>query len=286
MTLRRTLLGLGAAAALARPHPAEAQRFEALFAPRAKLWERWTAHDPRSAIAVDHRAWDGFLARHRRALPDGTARLAYGAVAPADRQALEGYVSALVGVPVDRLSRAEQFAYWVNLYNAMTVRTVLHAYPVGSIRDINLSGGVFVRGPWDAKLMNVAGEALSLNDVEHRILRPIWQDPRVHYALNCAAIGCPNLAAQAFTAANTEALLEAGARAYVNDPRGVTVTADGLRLSSIYNWFGEDFGGEAGIVPHLLRYAAAPLAERIRANPRIAGFGYDWALNDLPRPAG
>jgi Protein of unknown function, DUF547 len=282
---RRHLL-LSAAAAASLPGVGRAQRFEAWFAPRARLWERWTAHDLRSTRTVDHGAWDAFLRRFRKALPDGTARIAYAAVTPADRQALEGYVSILVGTPVGRLSRAEQFAFWVNLYNAMTVRTVLHAYPVGSIRDINLSGGVLVRGPWDAKLMILAGESLSLNDVEHRILRPIWQDPRVHYALNCAALGCPNLAAQACTAANAETLLEAGARAFVNDPRGVTVREDGLRLSSIYNWFGEDFGGEAGVVPHLLRYASPALGDRIRANPRIAGFAYDWALNDLPRAGG
>lgn len=286
---RRGLAAAGIGVGLVDPGlagPARAQRLEAWFAPRARLWDRWTAHDPRSTTTVDHGAWDAFLRRFRRALPDGTVRLAYGAVTAADRQALEGYVSVLVGTPVDRLSRPEQFAFWVNLYNAMTVRTVLYAYPVGSIRDINLSGGVLVRGPWDAKLLILAGESLSLNDVEHRILRPIWQEPRVHYALNCAAIGCPNLAPQAFTAANAEALLEAGARAYVNDPRGVAVRPEGLRLSSIYNWFAEDFGGEAGLVPHLLRHAAPLLAERIRANPRIAGYGYDWALNDLPRATG
>jgi hypothetical protein len=280
---RRTLLGLAAGAALT-PAAAGAQRFEALFAPRARLWARWTTHDAASTRRIDHGDWDAFLRRQRRAMPDGTARIAYSAVSPADRALLEGYVSVLVGVDVDRLSRPEQYAYWTNLYNALTVRTVLFKYPVASIREINLTGGLLVRGPWDATIATVAGEALTLNDIEHRILRPIWQDPRTHYALNCAAIGCPNLLPQALTAANTNALLEDGARAYVNDPRGVTVLPDGsgLRLSSIYNWFAEDFGGESGVVPHLLRYAAPPLAERIRANPRIAGFAYDWALNTEP----
>lgn len=279
---RRSLPALAALALLA-PRAGHAQRLERLFAPPARLWERWTAHDPQSSLRVDHAAWDGFLSRYRRAAPDGSARMAYRAVTPADREALEGYLSILVGVAVDRLSRPEQYAYWANLYNALTVRTVLFAYPVASIRDINLSGGVFVRGPWDVKLATVAGEGLTLNDIEHRILRPIWRDPRTHYVLNCASIGCPDIPARALTAATAEALLEQGARAYVNHPRGVGVLADGggLRLSSIYNWFNEDFGGEAGVMPHLLRYAAPPLAEAIRRAPRVAGFAYDWALNDI-----
>lgn len=280
--MQRRILPALVALSLVAPRVGRAQRLEALFAPRARLWERWTAQDARSTLAVDHAAWDGFLRRYRRAGADGVARLAYGAVTPADRQALEGYLGVLVGTPVDRLSRPEQYAYWVNLYNALTVRTVLSAYPVASIRDINLSGGLLVRGPWDVRLATVAGEGITLNDIEHRILRPIWRDPRTHYVLNCASIGCPDIPAAALTAANAEAALDAGARAYVNHPRGVGVLADGsgLRLSSIYNWFAEDFGGEAGVVPHLLRHAAPPLAEAIGRNPRIAGYAYDWALND------
>ena len=279
--MHRRTLPLLAGLALLAPEAARAQRFEALFAPRARLWDRWTAHDPASRLTLDHGAWDAFLRRHRRDLPGGAAGIAYGAVTPAERQALEAYLGALADVPVDRLARAEQYAYWVNLYNALTVRTVLLAFPVASIRDINLSGGLLLRGPWDAHLVTIAGEKLTLNDIEHRILRPIWRDPRTHYVLNCASIGCPDIPAQPLTPANAEVLLEQGARAFVNHPRGVGVLADGsgLRLSSIYNWFAEDFGGEAGVLPHLLRYAAPPLAEAIRRTPRIAGYAYDWALN-------
>ena len=276
---RRSVLALGLAA-LALPRPAGAQRLEALLAPRPRLWERWTAQDAASTLRLDHAAWDGFLARYRRVGADGIARLAYGAVTPADRQALEAYVSMLVGVVPDRLARPEQYAFWVNLYNALTVRTVLFSYPVASIRDINLSGGLLVRGPWDVTLATVAGEAITLNDIEHRILRPIWRDPRTHYVLNCASLGCPDIPPRALTARDAEAMLDQGARGYVNHPRGVAPGAEGLRLSSIYNWFAADFGGEAGVVPHLLRYAAPPLAEAIRRTPRITGYAYDWALND------
>jgi len=273
---RRMLLATGLA--LLAP-PAGAQALEALFAPRARLWERWLPHDATATATVDHAPWAGFLRRYRREGADGIARLAYGAVTAADRQALEAWLSMLAAVPVGRLRRAEQFAYWVNLYNGLTVLAVLRAFPVGGIRDINLSGGLFLRGPWDANLVTVEGEALTLNDIEHRILRPIWREPRVHYVLNCASLGCPNLPAEPLTAARVEPMLAAAAGAYVAHPRGVTVRPDGLLLSSIYNWFAADFAADGGVVPHLLRHADPARAAAIRAAPAIAGYAYDWALN-------
>jgi hypothetical protein len=259
---------------------ARANRFEALFAPRARLWPRWTAHDPGATLRVDHAAWDALVLRHRRPGADGIARFAYGAVAGADRAALAAYLAMLQAVPVARLPRAEQFAYWVNLYNALTVRVVLDAWPVRSIRDIDLGGSLIIGGPWDAALLRIAGEAVTLNDIEHRILRPIWRDPRIHYVVNCASLGCPDLPARALTAANAAALLADGARSYVNHPRGVTPGRRGLTVSSIYAWFAADFGGWDGIVPHLIEHAAPPLAEAIRRAPFLDAFAYDWAVND------
>jgi hypothetical protein len=271
-----------AALAVSVPRAAGAATLEALFAPKARLWERWTRSDPQSRASIDHAAWDAFLKTYLRPWSDGTTRVAYAAVTPDDRAGLAGYLERLAAAPVSALGRAEQFAYWVNLYNALTVKTVLDAYPVRSIRDITLTRGLFADGPWDAKLIAVEDEALALNDVEHRILRPIWHDPRVHYAVNCAAIGCPNLAPEAFKSANTEAILDAAAHAYVNHPRGVAADPrlGGLVVSKIYTWFAEDFGGEAGVIRHLLRYAEPELAARIRAAPKLADDRYDWALND------
>ena len=253
-------------------------------APDAELWERWTAHDPASTETIDHSAWDGVLERFVVPGPDGVNRFAYASAANG-RAALDGYVDSLARTPVRRFSRPEQKAYWINLYNALTVQTVLNHYPVDDIRDIDISPGLFSNGPWGAKLVEVEGEALSLDDIEHRILRPIWRDARIHYAVNCASIGCPQLAAAAWTGAAAEAQLEAAARAYVNHPRGVSVTANGrLRLSKIYDWFAEDFGGRDGLAAHLLRFAAPELAAALAAAPRIAGYDYDWALNDVPAP--
>jgi hypothetical protein len=245
-------------------------------APRAELWPRWETHDPASSLAVDHAVWDRWLMAYVTPGADGIHRVAYARVTADDKVRLASYVDALAAAPVDRLSRPEQRALWINLYNALTVKTVLDRYPVTSIREINISPGLFSSGPWGRKLVRIAGEDVSLDDIEHRILRPIWRDPRLHYAVNCASLGCPNLAREAFTAANTERLLDEGARAYAAHPRGARIAEGRLVVSSLYVWFREDFGGtEAGVIEHLKRYGAA-----LEGRTRIDRDAYDWSLND------
>ncbi len=254
---------------------------ERLFAPKAELWPRWQAQDPGATETVDHSAWQRILGAYLAPGAGGVNRFAYASVAPADRQALDGYIARLAATPVSALHRPEQLAYWINLYNALTVQVVLDHYPVASIHDIAISPGLFAIGPWDKALIEVEGAAVSLNDIEHRILRPIWRDPRVHYALNCASIGCPDLQASAFTGAGAEALLEAAARAYVNHPRGARVENGRLTVSSIYAWFREDFGNtEAGAIAHLKRYAGPDLATALETVTNIEDYEYDWALNE------
>jgi hypothetical protein len=252
-------------------------------APKAELWERWTAHDETATASIDHSAWTAFIQRYREPGPDGVARLDYGAVSPSDRGRLEAYIERLASVTVGDYPRAEQFAYWVNLYNALTVQVILDHYPVDSIRDIDISPGWFSNGPWGRKLVTIEGTEVSLDDIEHRILRPIWRDPRIHYAVNCASIGCPNLQPEAFTADNSARLLERGADEYVNHPRGATFDDGGLIVSSIYDWFQADFGGtERGVIEHLQRHADDALAARLEGREAYDGHRYDWALNDVP----
>jgi len=139
---------------------------------------------------------------------------------------------------------------------------------------------LFSDGPWERKLLDVAGEQLSLNDIEHRILRPIWKDPRIHYAVNCASIGCPNLAAEPYRGATVEAQLDDAARAYVNHPRGVMIDGDRLVVSKIYTWFADDFGGgEKSVIVHLKRYALPELTAQLNRFEAINGYEYDWGLN-------
>lgn len=253
-----------------------------LAAPKAELWPRWQTNNPQSRVHVDHSAWDSFLKTYLVTNhPSGVSRMRYSAVTKKDRKALDGYLELMKGVHISELGRAEQKAYWTNLYNALTVRVILDHYPVKSIRDIDISPGLFSDGPWGAKLVTVEGEKVSLDDIEHRILRPIWKDNRVHYAVNCASIGCPNLQPEAFTADNTERLLEKGAREYVNHPRGAKVEGNSLTVSSIYDWFQPDFGGSGdGVIKHLLKYADGPLADKLNGFNGGMSYDYDWRLNE------
>ena len=254
----------------------------AMAAPKAKLWDRWLSHDSQATLQVDHSPWSRFLSAYLIPGKDGVNLLAYGQVAPADRLILERYITSLANIPVSQLNRSEQKAFWINLYNALTVQVVLDHYPVESIRDIDISPGFFANGPWGKQLVRIEGEAVSLDDIEHRILRPIWKDPRIHYGVNCASIGCPNLQLQAFTAKNTDALLDKGARDYINHPRGVRVAGNRLIVSSIYDWFIEDFNGnDEGVIAHLQRYAEPGLREQLQRFNRISDHEYDWSLNDI-----
>ncbi|NNE85363.1 MAG: DUF547 domain-containing protein [Alphaproteobacteria bacterium] len=251
-------------------------------APSADLWPRWQAHDPASTAIVDHRDWTRLLAGYAQQGEDGIVRVDYAGFTEADRQALQAYIDRLTATAVSSLNRGEQLAYWINLYNALTVRLILENYPVSSILKINISPGFFSIGPWDKKLITVEAEELSLNDIEHRILRPIWRDPRIHYAVNCASLGCPNLALQAYTAANVETLLEANAVAHINHPRGARFENGELIVSSIYRWFVADFGGgDAGVLRHLRQYAQAELADRLARTNQIGDDQYDWSINDV-----
>ncbi len=249
-------------------------------APKADLWQRWAAFDPASTLTIDHRPFDQFLKRVVLKSADGINRVAWRFVL-GDGKSLDAYLAAMKAVPISRATRAQQFAYWVNLYTALTLKLVAERYPVATIRDIDISPGYFADGPWGRKLIRVEGVAVSLDDIEHRILRPIWKDARIHYVVNCAAIGCPNLGRDAFTAANTEGLLERAARDYVNHPRGVRFESARLIVSSLYDWYQEDFGGSAaGVISHLKRYAEAPLLARLDRATAIDGNAYDWALTD------
>ena len=250
----------------------------ALAAPKAKLWEFWSAHDPSATATIDHTAWNEFLGHYLRQRGDGINRVAYRAVSPNQRERLSTYIDGLAALPIRTYSRDEQLAYWINLYNALTVQVVLDHFPVESIRDI--SSGLFSFGPWRKDLITIEGESLSLDDIEHRILRPVWKDPRLHYGVNCASLGCPNLQPMAFTADNAHDLLDTAAREYVNHPRGAQVTSDGLVVSSIYDWFEDDFGGnERGVIDHLARYADPELAQQLQDITEIERDRYDWAIN-------
>ncbi|MEL7303618.1 MAG: DUF547 domain-containing protein, partial [Pseudomonadota bacterium] len=278
---RRTVVaGALAAASLAvAPLPAMANVTEA-FAKSAPA---------EAGQTVDHSAWTKLLQTYVEAGSDGLNRVDYAGFKKDGHAALKSYVAKLEGTDPTKLSRPEQFAYWANLYNAKTIDVVLDAFPVKSIREIQIGGGLlgFLKksagagGPWKAEIMTVNGRKLSLDNVEHDIMRKVFNDPRVHYSVNCASIGCPNLRREAFTGAKLEEQLDAGARAFVNSPRGFRVENGQLIASSIYSWFQVDFGGsKQGVLDHARKYADEKTKAMLSDHSDIASFKYDWALND------
>jgi len=229
--------------------------------------------------ATQHADLTRLLMKYVQEGADGVNRVDYGAwqANAADSAALDAYIAAFAELDIEALNEGEQFAAWSNAYNALTVQHILGRYPVKSIR----SG--YISGPWKRVKMNVGGRNISLNDIEHEVLRVEWDEPRVHYAINCAAYSCPNLQPKAWEAVTLDADLDAAAGAYINNPRGVTVRKNGtLSVSEIYKWFDEDFGGsKAAVIEHLLAHAKPDLAAQIEANPKITDYEYDWALNDV-----
>jgi hypothetical protein len=278
---RRAILGAAVAASLA-------------FAvvPSQASFEAFAKHTAESTETVDHTAWDTLLKTYTRPGADGINYIDYAGFKAKGHATLKAYVKSLEAVDPTKLDRNEQFAYWANLYNAKTIDVVLDAYPVESIRKITINEGVVgffkkaagLAGPWKAEIMNVNGRPLSLDNVEHDIMRPVFKDPRVHYAVNCASMGCPNLNMTAFTGVNLEAELERGAKAFVNHPRGINVKPDGtIVASSIYSWFQVDFGGTPeGVLDHVRKYADDELKAKLDGKTTIADFEYDWNLNDIP----
>ena len=269
---RRVALSFLAAPALA-PFAARASLIPGL----SILGPEWTrtgaGGDP------DYGPWAAFLSRYVRAEAGRPALVDYaGALEAGADRALADWLAETQRIDPATLEKTAQRAWWTNLYNAATVDLVLRHYPVTTIRRIK--GGLFNLGPWDEEILTINDQRLSLDDVEHRILRPIWGDPRIHYAVNCASIGCPDLAPAPWTSAGMEAALDAAARRYVNHPRGARVENGRLIVSSIYRWFREDFGGtEAGVIAHLKRYAAPALAARLAGVEELDGHNYDWTLN-------
>lgn len=191
---------------------------------------------------------------------------------------LDAFLAVIGRVNPDTLSLDEQKAYYINAYNAWTIKLILDNYPVKSIRDI---GGVF-SNPWKIEFVRIAGRPSTLDHIERGILRPRFKDPRVHAAINCASRSCPPLRSEPYDGKWIEMQLDEAARVFVNDQALNRLEGNVLMASAIFDWFGEDFGGKPGIVAFIRRHAD----ERFRHALDQAGerlelrfLKYDWSLN-------
>jgi hypothetical protein len=242
--------------------------------------ERWMFHDPASAVVIDHEDWTQFLRRFLQIDDNGVALVRYDEISDQDRGNLRDYIARLSSLDFPALNRNEQLAAWINLYNAATVEVILQNYPVDSIRDI--TDGLLSFGPWGMDVVTVDGQALSLDDIEHGILRPIWQDPRIHFVVNCASIGCPNLGHSAYEGRDIDERMDRATHVYINNRRGADLDLQGrLVVSGLFDWYDDDFGrNEEEIIDYIRSYAVEPLTGLVDGATEIEDYRYDWALND------
>ncbi len=245
----------------------------------------WAIEDASNTQTIDHAAWQDILENYIETEHEsGVFLFDYSSVDDEVFQQLENYIQRLANIDPRHYSRIEQKAYWINLYNALTVKLILENYPLDSITSLGDTVAAF--GPWDDEAIIVIGQKLSLNNIEHQILRPIWNDARIHFAVNCASFACPNLQDNAFTAENMDYLLNKAASEYIVHPRGARFEKDKLILSSIFDWYAEDFGeNKESILLTLSGYfpkdLATDVAEKIKNYQGQIDYEYDWILNDL-----
>lgn len=195
-----------------------------------------------------------------------------------DRAEFDKYLKTLSdSKPSDKWSRNEQMAFWINAYNAFTVDLILQHYPVKSIKDIGAAIKIpFVNTPWDIKFIRIGGNKYDLNNLEHGILRKKFDDPRIHFAVNCASYSCPALRNEAYTAAKLDVQLDDAGRDFLNDKTKNKVSADNPKLSKLFSWYKGDFTKKSSLITFLNKYSAIKINEKAD----IDNMNYDWTLNE------
>lgn len=226
------------------------------------------------AAPVDHSPWNTLLQKH----VDSRGMVNYKGMKQ-DRAELKKYLDLLSANAPDpkKWTKDEQLAYWINAYNAFTVELILEYYPLKSIKDIGATIKIpFVNTPWDIKFITIGGKKLDLNNIEHGIIRKQFNEPRIHFALVCAAKSCPPLRNEAFTAQKLNLQLDDQGKRFFADPTKNIVTASKASISMILNWYGGDFKKVKPLEQWINQYAATPL----RPGASITYMGYNWALNE------
>ena len=238
--------------------------------PRVELAETYAGAD--TGETFDHSGYDQLVADH----VDSDGFVDY--VGLADYEAkLDAYLDGLANAPLDNLGRDERLALLINAYNAFTLRLILDHFPIGSIRDIPSAER------WDAKRWVLAGETYSLDQIEHGLIRPNFREPRIHFALVCAAIGCPPLRAEAYTGERLEHQLETQTRFTHGNERWLRYERGNatIELTALYEWYAGDFEQVAGSVLEYARRYSEDLATDLAAGhvPTVRHLDYDWSLN-------
>lgn len=244
------------------------------------LLVKWQVNNPLSTATISHQEWQELLTTRVITNKEGINLVDYPNLTAVEEKKLNQYIERLSKINIRDYNRNEQLAFWINLYNALIVQLVIQYYPIDTVHEINISPGIFNAGPWGANLLTIDGDHLSLDMIQNSILRAIWNDPRIHYALNDGSIGAANLSKQAYQGAIVDEQLNAAARNYINSLRGVQVIDDKLIVSKIYRWYLADFGeSEVDIIYHLSQFADRTLSAHLKHIKNINSYIYNWHLN-------
>lgn len=197
-----------------------------------------------------------------------------------DSSRLNEYLDILVNNPPDKKewSTSAQLAYWINVYNAFTIKLIIDHYPIESIKDIGSKIQVpFINSPWDIKLIEIEGKKYDLNNVEHSILRKEFEEPRIHFAIVCASFSCPKLRREAFIAEKLEVQLQEQTVEFINDPAKNSISKNKAEVSKIFSWFKGDFTRNGSLADFINQYAKTKLDK----DAKISYVDYDWSLNEV-----
>ncbi|MEO5585437.1 MAG: DUF547 domain-containing protein [Flavobacteriales bacterium] len=219
-----------------------------------------------------HKSWNELLKAH---VKDGLVDYK-GLVEEKDK--LHAYCKLLSSTPpTDTWNKNDQLAFWINTYNAFTVQLIVDNYPVKSIKDLNPSLSVpLVHTVWTTTKFKIGEKDYSLDDVENKVLRSKFEEPRIHFAINCASMSCPPLRNEAFTGDRVQEQLDDQARNFINNPRYNKISKDKAELSKIFSWFSGDFKKHGTLVEFLNKYSKV----KLDANAELSYMDYDWSLNE------
>lgn len=225
------------------------------------------------ANPVQHGEWDVLVKKHvsKNGMVDYQGFLK-------DKKQLQVYLDKLsANKPTSKWSKNEKMAFWINAYNAFTVKLILDHYPINSIKDIK-KGIPFVNSVWDITFIPMGKEKIDLNYIEHSILRKEFKDPRIHAAINCASFSCPLLRNEAYYASRLDEQLNDAMRRFVNDSERNQLDKSNIKISKIFSWFAGDFKvNGSSVVDYLNKYAK----KRVQPNAKIDFLEYQWELNDV-----
>lgn len=247
-----------------------------------------------SSESFQHKTWDGLLKKHIVIIDDGASSQVDYAGMARDRKVLKQYLQDMANVSTtsfDAWNTSEQLAFLINAYNAWTVELILTAYPdLESIKDL----GWLFRSPWKKKFIPLLGQTRSLDEIEHDMIRGSdrYHEPRIHFAANCASIGCPALRKEAYVGERLEQQLEQATRAFLQDRSRNRLENNRLYLSSIFKWYRQDFAsgwrGSNSVQEFLARYSEElglnPMQKKalLQGDLAIRYLDYDWRLNRSP----